>query len=294
MPIPKEQYVSNVWRDGIFRGQVVFCTGGNGTICSAQVRALVHLGVDACIVGRNEQKTRSVASDIARARKGSRVLGIGGIDVRSIESLQRAVKQCVAELGAIDFVIAGAAGNFLAPFSDISTNAFKIVMDIDVLGSVNTAKATMPHLVGSAKRNPSGTSGRIIFISATLHYTGFPLQTHAAVAKAGVDALSANLAIEYGPLGVTSNVISPGPIESTEGVRRLSNSGRQARSIPLGRYGTVKDIADATVYIFSDSGNFVNGDVLVVDGGAWRTLATISGSDLPYPDVVTTPRRSKL
>jgi peroxisomal 2,4-dienoyl-CoA reductase len=105
MPVPKSDYVSNVWRDDIFRGQVVFCTGGNGTICSAQVRALVHLGADACIVGRNQQKTQTVARDIATARPGSKVLGIGGIDVRDLASLQEAANQCVQELGGIDFVM---------------------------------------------------------------------------------------------------------------------------------------------------------------------------------------------
>lgn len=84
---------------------MVFCTGGNGTICSAQVRALVHLGADACIVGRNIQKTEDMAKDIATARKGAKVLGIGAIDVRSIQSLERAVAQCVKELGGLDFVM---------------------------------------------------------------------------------------------------------------------------------------------------------------------------------------------
>ncbi len=101
-----------------------------------------------------------------------------------------------------------------------------------------------------------------------------PLQSHAAVAKAGIDALSATAAIEYGPLGVTSNVITPGPIEGTEGMKRLGNresekSGAAYRKVPLQRYGSVKEIADGTVYLFSDAGSFVNGGVLVVDGGDW-------------------------
>lgn len=84
---------------------MVFCTGGAGTICSAQVRALVHLGANACIIGRNVEKTETVAQDIATARKDAKVLGIGAVDVRSIESLQKAVDRCVAELGGIDFVM---------------------------------------------------------------------------------------------------------------------------------------------------------------------------------------------
>lgn len=83
----------------------MFCTGGAGTICSAQVRALVHLGANACIIGRNVAKTEKMAQSIATARKGAKVIGIGEIDVRKIESLEKAVERCVEELGSIDFVM---------------------------------------------------------------------------------------------------------------------------------------------------------------------------------------------
>ncbi|KAI9667002.1 MAG: hypothetical protein M1829_005609 [Trizodia sp. TS-e1964] len=278
MPIPKSEYVSEIWKDGIFSKKVVFCTGGAGTICSAQVRALVSLGCDACIIGRNVEKTESTALDIATAREGARVIGIGGVDVRAPQSLQAAAERCVKELGGIDYVIAGAAGNFLAPILQLSTNAFKSVIDIDVLGSYNTAKATLPFLLESAKNHKNALNvsiaGRMIFLSATIHYTGVPLQTHVSVAKAGIDALSDALAIEMGPRGMTSNVIAPGPIDKSEGLERLARLSEDinpAKGIPAGRLGTVKDIADATVYLFSDAGNFVNGQKLVVDGGAWHT-----------------------
>jgi 2,4-dienoyl-CoA reductase [(3E)-enoyl-CoA-producing], peroxisomal len=199
---------------------------------------------------------------------------------------------------------AGAAGNFLSPLSQLSANAFKSVIDIDVLGSYNTTKAVLPHLVESARKNnspsssssPSSTTpqtspggGRIIFVSATIHYTGAPLQTHVVVAKAGVDALSANVAIEYGPLGLTSNVVAPGPISGTEGMDRLSRSEdaeASKRRIPSGRLGTVKEIADATVWLFSDAANYVNGETVVVDGGAWRmtNAGGGGGTGFQYPD----------
>lgn len=189
-------------------------------------------------------------------------------------------------------------------------------MDIDVLGSYNTLKATLPHLVTSAAKHksdgktpcPSGTGGRIIFISATIHYTTMPLQTHVSVAKAGVEVLSNSTSVEFGPRGVTSNVIAPGPIGGTEGMQRLARSEdvtASIKNIPLGRWGTVKEIADATVYLFSDAGNYVNGQTLVgesfhifefsshlwllmhfwdsVDGAAWRTSSG-PGSGFKYPD----------
>lgn len=309
-----DDFVSNVWRNDIFckfflnhtsitaltcttADRVVFCTGGGGTICSAQVRALVYLGANACIVGRNPEKTKAMAADIATVRPGSKVIGIGNIDVRQLSSLEDAVKQCVTSLGQIDYVIAGAAGNFLAPIDGLSSNAFKTVVDIDLLGSYNTLKATLPQLLLSASKNKNPgptTGGRIVFISATFHFTGMPFQAHVASAKAGVDALAANVALEYGPHGITSNVIAPGPIQGTEGMERLSSkamrdSGEAAKPIPLGRYGLVKEIADATVYLFSETGNYVSGHVLVVDGAAWRLPGGLMSmtSGMTYPEVVT-------
>ena len=176
----------------------------------------------------------------------------------------------------------------------------KTVVDIDLLGSYNVTKVCLPHLLDSVKKHNApgalpasgskGPSGRIIFISATLHYVGTPLQTHAAVAKAGVDALSSQVAIEYGPLGITSNVIAPGPIGGTEGMDRLAKKVEKdqlpskLKRIPLGRWGSVKEISDATVFLFSDTGNYVTGQVTIVDGGAWRTGAGSPGGDFPYPD----------
>ncbi|KAI9711119.1 MAG: hypothetical protein M1828_001971 [Chrysothrix sp. TS-e1954] len=288
----RDAHISPVWRDSIFSNKVLFCTGGAGTICSGQVRAFVLLGGDACIIGRNTEKTEKAAKEIAALRPGAKVLGIGSVDVRKPEDLQDAASRCVKELGGLDFCIAGAAGNFLASVDNLSTNAFKSVMDIDVLGSYNTLKATIPHLIASAKKyktqGPStSTGGRLIFVSATLHYTGTPLQAHVSAAKAAIDALSSSVCIEYGPLGVTSNVIAPGPIGGTEGMERLSAGGPEARKkgmkqVPIGRWGEVREIADATVYLFSGAGDFVNGDVLVVDGGAWRTSQI--GGPLEYPD----------
>jgi len=293
MPQEKHQYMSSVWRDDIFKNKVVFCTGGAGTICSAQVRAMVHLGANACIIGRNVEKTENMAKDIATARQGAKVIGIGAVDVRKPELLQQAADRCAKELGSIDFVIAGAAGNFLATIDQISPNAMKSVIDIDVLGSYNTVKATLPYLRESASKhkqdgkteNKNGTGGRIIFVSATLHYSGTPLQSHVSVAKAGVDAMAVSIAIEQGPRGITSNIIAPGPIADTEGIDRLSKKEARENSykaVPAGRFGTVKEIADATIYLFSDSGNYVNGETLVVDGGAWHTQGF--GNSFQYPD----------
>ncbi len=242
------------------------------------------------------EKTENGAKDIATVRSGAKVIGLGNVDVRNGEALQAAADRCAKELGGIDFVIAGAAGNFLAPMAQLSMNAFKTVMDIDAVGSFNTAKAVLPYLVESAKKHkntgknsPTGTGGRMIFVSASFHYKGQPLQSHVAAAKAAVDQVSHAIAIEYGPYGVTSNIITPGPIANTEGMERLSQSSERGKSdyvkrIPLGRLGEVKEIADATVFLFSEGASYVNGNILVVDGGQWRVSGASDGGAFKYPD----------
>lgn len=124
-------------------------------MCSFQVRAMVHLGANACIVGRNLAKTAEMARDIETARQGSRVLAVAA-DVRSVSSMTAAVNECVRELGSLDFTIIGAAGNFLASIEQMSANAFQNVLNIDLAGSFNTLKAALPHLLKSAACKAQG------------------------------------------------------------------------------------------------------------------------------------------
>ncbi|CAI5758947.1 unnamed protein product [Candida verbasci] len=291
MPVLDQSYVTNgSWKPDLFKGKVVFITGGAGSICSVQAEALVLLGADAAIVGRSKEKTDKAAKDIATLRSGAKVLSLPEIDVRSVQSLKKAVDKTVEELGRIDFVIAGAAGNFLADFNHLSSNAFKSVVDIDLLGSFNTVKACFEQL----RKN----KGSIIFVSATLHYYGVPFQIHVGAAKAGVDALSNALAIELGPLGIRSNCIAPGPIAETEGMDRLSRGKLDEikHKVPLQRLGTKQDIADATVYLFSPAGSYVTGDVLVVDGGSWQVSQGVGAADYPVSIVkyLNAPKGGKL
>lgn len=273
-----QSFVTNgSWKPDIFKGKVVFVTGGAGTICRVQTEALVLLGANAAIIGRKKEKTVKAAEEIQSLRPGSKVIGIGEVDVRDVHSLVRAAEETVNKLGRIDFVIAGAAGNFLSDFNNLSANAFKSVISIDLLGSYNTVKACFEQL----RKN----KGAIIFVSATLHYYGVPFQLHVGAAKAGVDALSNALAVELGTIGIRSNCIAPGMIEGTEGMSRLSPPGSTPleKKVPLQRLGTTRDIAEATVYLFSPAASYVNGTVQVVDGGAWQ-IGSFMG-DL-YPSIV--------
>lgn len=268
------------YKPGLFAGKVVFVTGGAGTICKDQTEALVRLGANAAIVGRKKEVTEKAARDLEALRPGARVLGLGETDVRDVRSLKRAVDKTVAELGRIDYVIAGAAGNFVTDINHLSANGFKTVIDIDLLGSFNTAKATFEALRAS--------KGSLCFISATAHYHGSPFTAHVAAAKAGIDALSQALAVELGPLGIRVNCIAPGFIAATEGMDRLLPPKMQktyTKLTPLQRFGTTLDIANATVWLFSPAADYVSGTVIVVDGGGWHSAQQTSTIHF-YPDAL--------
>lgn len=267
------------WKPNLFKGKVVLVTGGAGSICRVQTEAMVLLGAQAAIIGRRKEATVEAAEEISKLGEEGCVLPVYGVDVRNFEEVKDAVAQTVAKFGRIDYVIAGAAGNFISDFQHLSPNGFKSVVDIDLLGSFNTAKACVSEL--------QKTKGAIIFISATLHYYGVPFQAHVGAAKAGVDALSNALAVELGPLGIRCNCIAPGPIGDTEGLKRLVQSGLKDKLItmvPLQRLGKREDVANTTVFLFSSAASFVNGSISVVDGGAWH-IGTHFAQDM-YPEFV--------
>ncbi|KAF8629527.1 hypothetical protein AX15_003399 [Amanita polypyramis BW_CC] len=264
-----------VFKDDIFKGKVLFCTGGGSGICKGMTEAVMHHGADAVIVGRNRERLEQSAKELSDAT-GQRCLAAQA-DVRNTQDLKNAVAKTIEKFGRIDFVICGAAGNFLSPISGLSENAFKTVMDIDVMGTYNTVKATLPHIRTS--------KGSYIHVSATLHHRGTPYQAQVSAAKAAVDALSRVIALEEGPHGVQSNTIAPGATGGTEGMERLgrlTSKDEAMKTYPAGRETHFKDIGNATIFLFSGAASYISGQVLVVDGG-WENLRQ---PFLPYPEYV--------
>lgn len=266
------------WKPDLFKGKVVFITGGSGTICRVQAEAMVLLGCNAVLVGRDNNKLVETCNELCNlVNDPKRCLPISNVDVREYNDLENAVHLALKNFGRIDYVIAGAAGNFICDFMNLSPNAFKSVVSIDLLGSFNTVKAVTPALIKS--------KGSILFVSATFHYYGVPFQGPVGAAKAGIDALSNNIAVELAPLGIRSNCIAPGAIDDTEGFKRLSKPELKEsvkEMIPLQRLGTKKDIAESTVFIFSPAASYINGHVLVVDGGMWHTGTLFTKEMYPH------------
>ncbi|AGA26708.1 SDR family oxidoreductase [Singulisphaera acidiphila] len=251
----------SIFRDDLFRDQVVLITGGGTGIGRGIAMALAAHGADTAILSRTAEHLDPTATEI-RNSTGRRSLALVA-DVRQPEQVEAAVGRVVEELGRLDIVINAAAGNFLCPSADLSPNGFGTVLDIDAKGTWNVSRAAYHAWLRDH-------GGRILNISATLHYGGTPGQVHVAAAKAAVDALTRTLAVEWGPQGIRVNAIAPGPISDTEGARRLfpdTIADRLKRIIPVRRLGRIEDVVNLTLFLLSDAAANINGEIVVTDGG---------------------------
>lgn len=250
-----------VFADNILLGRVAFVTGGGTGITGGIARAFAAHGARLAIVSRKEENL--IAQKQYIEENGGECLAVTA-DVREYGAVEQAIKQTVEHYGKIDILVNGAAGNFLCAANELSANGFGTVVDIDTKGTFNVSRAAFEALKES--------KGQIINISATLHYLATPMQVHVSAAKAGVDAITRNLSVEWGRYGIRVNGIAPGPIEDTEGMKRLlipELKEKLQRRIPLQRFGRIEDIENAALFLASDAASYVNGVTLVVDGGAW-------------------------
>lgn len=261
--------LGGVFQADLLKGRVALVTGGGTGICRGIALAFARHGCDVAITSRKAEHLDPTAADL-------RALGVRAAaapaDVRDPAAVNAAVDTVVGELGRLDILVNGAAGNFICAAENLSPNGFGTVVDIDLKGTFNASKAALPHL--------KARGGTILNISATLPYLGTMGQVHASAAKAGVDSLTRTLACEWGPYGIRVNGIAPGPTAGTEGVQRLTNERSRADALrmnPLGRMAAIDDIANAALYLCSDAAAFVNGVTLVVDGGLWLRSARILG-----------------
>ena len=259
----------SVFRDDVLEGQVALITGGGSGICLEITRKFMAHGCDTVIVSRSQERLDEAAKVLSE-ETGRRCLALAA-DVREMEKVEAAMDAALEHYGRLDIVVNGAAGNFLCPAAKLSSNAFKTVLEIDTLGTYNVSRAAFDK----ALRDKGGS---ILNISATLHYAGQALQVHPGVAKAGIDAMTRHLAVEWGAAKIRVNAISPGPIGDTEGMRRLMPPGMKEdleRRIPLNRFGRSEEIADAALFLSSDAAQWITGSILVVDGGSWMTTNNI-------------------
>lgn len=241
--------------------KTVFISGGTSGINLGIAKGFVALGARVLVFGRDAVKAEQAAAGL-RAQTGAQVMA-GSADVRDFDAIKVLFDQATQTLGQPDIIIAGAAGNFMAPALGISANGFKTVIDIDLLGTYNVFRAGF-----DVARKPGAS---FIAITAPQAVQPLPMQVHVCAAKAGVNMVVKVLAMEWGPAGVRVNAISPGPIAGTEGVERMAptdaDKAMWIQRTAIRRLGTPKDIADAAIFLSSDQASYITGTILDCDGG---------------------------
>jgi len=251
--------MTSIFKDHLLVGKSAFVTGGGSGIGRGIALRLAEQGAKVALLGRTASKLEEAAAAI-RAAGG--VASVHPADVRTYADVERALNDAAGAFGSIDIVVNSAAGNFLAPAASLSANGFRSVIDIDLCGTFNTCRAAFPHL--------SASRGTIVSITATQATVATPLQCHAGAAKAGIEKLTRDLALEWSRFGIRVNALAPGPIEGTEGMARLAPGDvpdRLKKRVPMGRYGTIAEIAEALLYLVSPAATYVTGATLLVDGG---------------------------
>lgn len=243
----------------LLRGRPVFVSGGGSGVNLAIARSCASVGADLAICGRTPETLELAAKEL-RELGASVVTAVA--DVRDPEAVDAALAIAGDRLGPMAGVVCGAAGNFLAPAERLSSNGFRAVVDIDLVGAFHVARAAFEQL--------RTTGGALLFVSGGQSTMSFIHQAHVSAAKAGVDALMRALALEWAPHGIRSNSILPGPVADTEGMRRLAETAGDdvwRGSVPLGRYADPAEIGTLAALLLSPLSGFVTGAQLVADGG---------------------------
>ncbi len=256
-----------------FQGKTVVVIGGTSGINRGVAETFAKLGANVAVASRSADKVDDTVKAIESL--GTKAFGFTA-DVREFESLKKGLASTKAALGDFDVLVSGAAGNFPAFANDMSPNGFKSVVDIDLLGTFHVMRAAYPFL-----KKPGAS---VINISAPQAMLPMQAQSHVCAAKAGVDMVTRCLALEWSEEGIRINSVVPGPIEGTEGMKRLAPSPEHLEfarlSVPLKRLGRTEDIGQACAFLSSAFASYITGMVIAVDGGWSLSGASSLGNGL--------------
>ena len=244
-----------MYQSDLLKDRVIVVTGGGSGLGAAMALRFAELGAHPVVLGRTREKLDKVVAQMGR---GTALV----CDVRDAA----AVAEAAAKLDRVDGLVNNAAGNFLAASEELSPNGFKTVVDIVLNGTFNCTLAF-------GKKMIAGGRGSIVNIVTTYAWMGSAFVLPSACAKAGVLAMTRSLAVEWATYGIRVNAIAPGPVPTEGAFSRLMpdpSMEEMARNrVPLKRFGTPLEIADAATFLMSDGAGYVTGDCLTVDGGEW-------------------------
>lgn len=254
-------------REGALKDRVVIITGGGTGLGLAMARYCLKLGAHICITSRKLDVLEKTAAELAQ-ETGGQVLPLA-CDVRKYEEVEAMRDAVLARFGRVDALVNNAAGNFISPTERLSSNAFRTIIDIVLMGSVNCTLAVGKHWIANGERDKA-----VLNIVTTYAWTGSGYVVPSACAKAGVLAMTRSLAVEWGRHGIRNNAVAPGPFPTKGAWSRLVPSEMMEKfdmrkRVPLGRVGEHQELADLVAYLISPYSGFINGEVVTIDGGEW-------------------------
>jgi NAD(P)-dependent dehydrogenase (short-subunit alcohol dehydrogenase family) len=226
----------------------------------------LELGATVYICGRREDVLHATCSELSEATHGDIQSFV--CDVRDSAMVEDAIAR-VWKDGALDILVNNAAGNFLARTEDLSPGAWQAVIGIVLMGTINMTMACGRRWLAEKK------SATVLNIVATYSSTGAGsgYVVPSAVSKAGVQALTRSLAVEWGPRGIRMNALAPGPIPTEGAFSRLLPKQEleklAVKRVPLRRFGTQEELANLASFLVSDGSAYINGEVVTMDGGEW-------------------------
>ena len=247
----------------LLKDQVAVITGGGTGIGLAIATRLGALGARIAIASRDSAHLETGCAALREA--GIDPLAIQ-LDVRKTEQVDEMVERTVKHFGSLDILVNNAAGNFICRAEDLSPNGWNSVIGIVLNGAFYCSRAVGRYMIGRKR------GGSIVSILANYIWTGSPGTIHSAAAKAGVMSMTQTLAVEWAPHGIRVNAVAPGPIESAGAARQLWSTAeavdRITNMVPLQRWGTPGEVADAVAFLAAPQSGFITGEILTIDGGA--------------------------
>ena len=254
-------------RDDALKGKTIVVTGGGSGLGKSMSTYFLELGANVVITSRNIEKLEAVKKEL-ETQTGGTVLPVQ-CDVRNYDEVEAMVKVSVETFGSIDVLLNNAAGNFISPTERLSANAFDTIIDIVLKGTKNCTLAFGKHWIDQKETNKA-----VLNIVTTYAFTGSAYVVPSATAKAGVLAMTRSLAVEWAKYGIRFNAIAPGPFPTKGAWDRLLPGDLKekfdlAKKVPLKRVGDHQELANLAAYLVSDFSAYVNGEVIVIDGGEW-------------------------
>lgn len=260
-------YSEKMLRDDALKGKTIVVTGGGSGLGKAMTTYFLELGANVVITSRNLEKLQKVKEEL-ESQTGGKVLPVQ-CDVRNYDEVEAMVAASIKEFGSVDVLLNNAAGNFISPTERLSANAFDTIIDIVLKGTKNCTLAFGKHWIEKKETNKT-----VLNIVTTYAFTGSAYVVPSATAKAGVLAMTRSLAVEWAKYGIRFNAIAPGPFPTKGAWDRLLPGDLKekfdpAKKVPVKRVGEHQELANLAAYLVSDFSAYINGEVVVIDGGEW-------------------------